>query len=1020
MTLTRLALRRPVTTCMFFACWVVVGLMATDRLPLERFPDIEFPGLFLQLPYRNATPDDVERRITRPVEEALATLPGIQQLNSESTDNGAGIFLRFNWGDDLSARGVEARDKIDGVRADLPRDLDRITVRRFSTGDEPILILRLSSISRDLGNSYELLERNLKRRLERLEGVARVDLSGVEQKQVRIELSAERLAAHRIDLPTLAAQLQRANFSMTAGELLEGRQRWFVKPESRFDSLDAIREVVIGDHGLRLGDIAEVIYADPVMTYGRRLNREYAVGVSVFLETGSNLVAATEAVEREVAHIRNLPEMADIQLYEMDNQAADVKRSLAELVNAGLIGALLSIFVLYLFLRDVVMTLIVTSAVPLALTITLAAMFFMDYSLNVLTLMGLMLAVGMLVDNAVVVTESIFTERARGQSPEAATVAGVNSVGLAVVAGTLTTAIVFLPNLFGEQNNISIFLSHVAITICVSLLASLLIAITLIPQLTSRLPARRVAQGATWVDGLASLHHRSLRRALQHPGWGALAMLVILGSVVFPFSQVKVDLFPSSDGDRLFLRYNVNNIYALKTVEAAVETIEDHLYAHQDAYAFHSLYTYFDQGRAETSILLHPAAERTRTTAEIRDAIRDALPPLAIAKPSFEVQRGGAQRRTIEIWGESSSELRPLANDAAAILRRLPQLKDVRVNVEAADWEVQVRVDRERARSLGLSSQSVAEVVAGAMRGTELRPYRTETGEVPLLLQFRREDRADLDALAALPLNTPNAGSVMLGTTATLAIEDVPGTIRRQDRRANLSVEFTAVEGVSAAEVRTLVEQTLNNLRFPPGYGWTYGRAFSDDEESMAAMILNLLLALILIYLVMAALFESTLLPTAIITGIAFSFVGVYWFFWITGTPFTLMAMIGLLILMGIVVNNGIVMIDYINRLRASGVPRDIAVVQGARDRLRPILMTAATTVLGMVPLAISSSAIAGNGPAYYPMARAIIGGLAFSTVISLWALPQIYLWLDDLRLWSGRVLSAARPPPPSATGASG
>jgi hydrophobic/amphiphilic exporter-1 (mainly G- bacteria), HAE1 family len=1011
-SLTALALRRPVTTCMFFACWVVVGLIGAERLPLERFPDIEFPGLFLQLPYRNTTPEDVERTITRPVEEALATLPGIQQMNSESSDNGAGIFLRFNWGDDLAARGVEARDKIDGVRADLPRELERITIQRFSAGDEPIITYRLSATDRDLGNSYELLERNLKRRLERLPGIARVDLYGAEQKQVRIELNAERVAAHRVDLRTLAGLLQGANFSLTAGELVEGQQRFFVKSEARLESLDAIRDFVIGPNGLRIRDIAEVVYADPVLAYGRRLNREYAVGVSAFKETGANLVAAVEAIQAEVADIRQLPEMAGVQLYEMDNAASDVKRSLNDLVEAGLMGAALSILVLYFFLRDTVMTLIVTSAVPLALTITLAVMYFAGYSLNILTLMGLMLAVGMLVDNAVVVTESIFSERAKGLDARAATFAGVGGVSLAVVAGTLTTAIVFLPNIIGEQNNITVFLSHVAITICVSLLASLLIALTLVPQLTTRLPPRREPPRQTWVDQLAVLHQRTLRFALRHSGWGALLMLLMAGSIVIPASQVKADMFPPSDGDRLFLRYNVNNVYALATVEAAVATIEDHLYAHQEAYEFESLYSYFDQGRAETSIILKPLAERRRSTAELRETIRKELPLLAIAKPSFEQQRGGAQKLSVEVWGEAHAELRPLANDAAALLRRLPQLSDVRINAEAEDWEVQVRVDRERARSLGLSSQSVAEVVAGAMRGTELRPYRTPSGEVPLLLQFRRSDRADLDALAALPLNTPNAGTVMLGTAATLNVADVPGKISRQNRRASLSIEFSPAEGSSADEAKKAVQTLLAELSFPAGYGWSFGQAFDDEAESMQGMVINLLLALALIYIVMAALFESTLLPTAIITSIAFSFIGAYWFFFLTGTTFTLMAMIGLLILMGIVVNNGIVLIHHINELRRDGMDRMEAVLVGSRDRLRPILMTAATTVLGMVPLAVSTTGIGGNGPAYFPMARAIIGGLSFATLISLWALPQIYLWLDDLRNWSGRIVAAGRRAP--------
>ncbi|MFP5357025.1 MAG: efflux RND transporter permease subunit [Gammaproteobacteria bacterium] len=1011
MTLTALALRRPVTVCMFFACWVVVGLLASQRLPLERLPDIEFPGLFVELPYRNATPEDVERHITRPVEEALATLPGIQRMNSESRDTGAGVFVQFDWGDDLAARGVEARDRIDSIRQSLPADLERVRVRKFSAGDEPMMTYRLSSDARDLGASFDLLNRNLKRRLERLEGVSRVDLYGVEQKQVRIELNAERVAAHRVDLLGLAKTLGAANFALSAGDLTQDGTRYYVKPEGRLDSLEAIRAFVIGPGGLRLGDIAEVVFADPVLAYGRHLNRQYAVGVSIFKETGANLVDVAQRVEAEVSAIRELPEMSGVNLYLMDDQATDVKRSLEELIEAGLVGALLSILVLYLFLRDLKMTLIVTASVPLSLTITLAAMYFFGFSLNILTLMGLMLAVGMLVDNAVVVTESIFTERAHyPDDPAAATLAGVRGVGLAVTAGTLTTAIVFLPNIFGEQNNITVFLSHVALTICVSLLASLLVAVTLIPQLTTRMRVAAVTAGSDWVHALARAHGRLLRWTFGHRWLAALIVIAVLCSVVVPAGLVKADMFPQSEGNRLFLRYNINNVYAVAKVEEAVDTIENYLYDRLDEFEIESVYSYFDQGRAESSILLRPEAQRSKSTAEIRELIRKDLPRLAIGEPSFDANRSGAEGKlSVQIYGETSTRLRAVAQEALAILRQLPDLTDVRIVAEAEDWEVQVRVERERARQLGFSSQQVAEVVAGAMRGTELRPFRTATGEAPMLLQFRREDRANLDALSALPLLSPQGNTVSLGTVARLGIADVPGTIRREDRRTSLNIEFNTREGVTAEDAKKSLERVLGQMQFPAGYGWGYGRAFDNEQESMQVMVVNMLLALALIYLVMAALFESTLMPAAIVTGIGFSFIGVYWFFLLTGTSFSFMAMIGMLILMGIVVNNGIVLIDHVTHLRGQGLSREEALLQGSRDRLRPILMTAGTTVLGMVPLALSQTTIGGGGPPYYPMARAIIGGLTFSTVISLWLLPVIYVWLDDLHQWARRVLARAR-----------
>ncbi|TJY60016.1 efflux RND transporter permease subunit [Sinimarinibacterium sp. CAU 1509] len=1021
MNLTQLSLKRPVTVAMFFVCMTVIGMIAGQRLPLEFLPDIEFPGLFVEVPYRNSTPEEVERRITRPIEEALATLPGIERMHSESTDSGANVFLQFDWGQDLAIKGVEARDKIDSVRNSLPQELERIQVHKFEAGSIPVLTLRVSA-ERDLSNAYDMLERNLKRRLERLPGISKVELYGVEPKEVRIELAADRVAAHGIDLRELGKTLQKANFALTAGDYVEAGKRYYVKPEGRFESLDAIRAVVIDRRGLRLGDIADVEYTDPVRTYGRHLDGHYAIGLNIFKETGANMVEVADRAMAELDAVRALPEMAGISLYVMDNTADAVRKSLDDLVQAGLIGALLSIIVLYAFLRDWKMTAIVTSAVPLSLMITLAAMYFLGFSLNILTLMGLMLSVGMLVDNSVVVTESIFSERSRNADPVSATLNGVRGVALAVALGTLTTAIVFLPNVFGVQNEITIYLSHVAVTICVSLAASLLIALTLIPQLTTRFRSESNNSGGRWIERLAHAYARVLGWTLRHPAWTGLFIVLTLASVAVPAALVKQDMFPEDSGKRLFLRYNVNSVYSLSKVEEAVNTVEAYLFKNKERFEIESVYTYFDLGRAESSIILKDPDQLSQKPKQIRDEIRKGLPKIAIGDPSFEENRqGSGEKLSVQIFGESSEYLRDVAREAERVMRQIPGLTDVRLNTTAEDWEVRVRVDRDKARLYELSSQDVAEVVAGAMRGVQLRPYRTPTGEVEMVLQFRREDRLNLDALRALPVVTPKGERVTLSTLAELSIGDVPGKIERDDRHTALTIDFGTAEGTTAEDARKHVRETLDQMQFPPGYSWGYGRAFDDDQESMQTMVQNMLLAIACIYIVMAALFESVLAPTAIISSILFSFIGVFWFFLATGTDFSFMAMIGMLVLMGVVVNNGIVLIDHINQLRERGIDRREAVLHGSRDRLRPILMTAATTVLGMVPLALNDTTLGGNGPAYFPMARAIIGGLVFATFISLLVLPTIYLALEDMGHWGRRTLHRARhwwPRPPGAAAA--
>jgi hydrophobic/amphiphilic exporter-1 (mainly G- bacteria), HAE1 family len=1024
MKLTEISLRRPVTVSMFFACMTLIGIMGARELPLEFLPDIEFPGLNVNIPYRNSTPEEVERRITRPVEEALATLSGIERMESTSRDDGAEISIRFRIGEDMAVKGIEARDKLDAIRASLPADIERINVFKFAATDIPMLQLRLSA-ERDLKGAYEMLERNLKRRVERIDGVSRVDLYGVEKKEIRIELAADRIAAHGVDLRALAETLKAANFALAAGDVREGGRRYYVKPEGRFSRLEDVENFVVNARGLRLGDIATVRHTQPRQTYERHLNRKYAIGLAVYKEAGANLVATSDRVMAEIEDVKRLPEMAGVRIVLFDDQATSVRTSLADLVEAGLIGAVLSLIILYAFLRDWRTTLIVAVAVPLSLVITLAAMFFLGYSLNILSLMGLMLSVGMLVDNAVVVNEAIF--KARGEHPEnpvGAALGGVNSVGLAVTLGTLTTAIVFLPNIFGRQDEITMYMSHVAVTICISLGASLLVAITLIPQLTTRIPA--TTRGApAWISRLSDRYVKVLEWTLHHRGRTWLFIVLTLASAAVPFAAgLKVDMFPQEGSDRLFMDYRLDNTYPLDKVRESVDSVEEWLMANREALDLEQVYSYFDIGRAITLLYLKDKEQRTRTPQQIQQAVREGLPKIPIGQPTFESSRGGgAEQLAVQVSGESSARLREVANDVVAVLRRVPGLVDVRANAGATGWEMRVRVDREKARLHGLSSQQVAEVVAGAMRGTPLRPYRTASGEVEMILELRREDRTDIDALRALPLLAANGSRIALDAVAELSIGDVPGDIRREDRRTSLRIQFGTADKVTAEDARARVAAVLGELQFPPGYGWGFGRAFEDDQEAQNTMLVNMLLALACIYIVMAALFESVLAPSAIITGIFFSFVGVFWFFLATGTTLSFMAMVGMLVLMGVVVNNGVVLIDHVHQLRESGLAREQALIRGSRDRLRPILMTAGSTILAMVPIAVGETTIGGNGPPYFPMARAVIGGLLFATVVSLVVLPTIYVSLEDVGHWgrrvfrraAGRPLSGALPDPGAA-----
>lgn len=1012
MKLTEISLRRPITIVMLFISLAAFGVISSRLLPLEMWPEIQFPGTFIQVPYQGSSPEEVERLITRPIEEALATMSGIQRMRSTSSRDSAEIGLFFGWDVDASVKGMEVMDKIDSIRHTLPDDVDRVFVFRGSTNDQPIMVLRLASDQVDLANAYDLLDRNLKRRLERIDGVSQVQIEGVEPWEIRVELLPERLSAHSVSIAEVTRILERANFSVTAGEITDDGRRLRVHPKGEFENVDDVRNLLIRPN-LRVSDVADITFGSRERNYGRHLDQSYAIGLSITKETGANMVEVAERVIDEIEKIGELPQMRGIRMFFLDNAAQSVKQSLSDLMKAGVMGALLSLVVLYLFLRQMATTLTVTLAVPFSLTITLAAMYFFGISLNILSMMGLMLAIGMLVDNAVVVSENIFRQKQlEPHDPQGATLRGVKEVSTAVTAGTLTTIIVFLPIVFGEKIDITVFLEHVAVTIIVSLVASLFISLTVIPMIAARINAPPPQPGGL-IERLRNRYLRFLPWSLHHRAFIFFMAFVvlILGFVVMASPLVKKDMFPQDTERRLFMQYNLDGIYTLERVEEAVDQIENYLYGNQETFEIRSVYSYFDPDRGQSTILLKEAEDGAqKSVEEIKELIRKDLPEIIIGKPSFDFnQSGNEDGISIQLMGESSDVLFSLGENVARILESAEGLTDVRSDLTGGDREVRVIVDRERASSYGLSPQQIAQAISIAMRGQNLREFRGETGEIGVKVEFHGRGEQDLSDLENLPLITASGQRLPLTAVANLEIRQGPTQIVREDRATSITLRGGLEKDATMEAVRPRIENLMNTLDLPAGYRWSFGRGFDRSDKTQNIMMENMLLAVLLILIVMAALFEAVLQPLGILLSIVFSIVGVFFFFALTGTTFSFMAMIGILILMGVVVNNGIVLVDHINNLRREGHARFDAIVNGCSDRLRPILMTVSTTVVGLAPLAFSTTQVGGGGPAYFPMARAIIGGLVFSTIVTLIILPAVYVLLDDMGRWGTRTWQEAR-----------
>ena len=1009
---TRLALQRPVTTIMIALAVLAVGLISTKLLRLEAMPDITFPGMQVVIPFPGSTPEEMELLVVRPVEEALATLSGIEEIRATAGSDQAQFTVLFDWDRDPETAAFEVRTKIDSIRSQLPAAADRVLMFAFSASDEPVVVIRIAS-DQDLTDQYDTLEKFLKRPIERLDGVARVELEGVQPRELRVLVDPDRIAAYGIDVQALRTLLERSNFSVSAGEITENGQRFTVRPIGEFRTIADVRDLIVQDN-VRLSDVAQVALVAPDLSIGRHIDGRPAVGIDVYKSTQANVVDVADRVLAAVDAARAAPQLQGIEILVVGNQADSIRQSLRELRNAGLIGAGLSFVMLLLFLRHMPTTLIVSLAVPASLLVTLGAMYFLGFTLNILTMMGMLLAIGMLVDNSVVITESIFRHRQLDPgNPVEATVAGVKEVGIATLAGTFSTIIVFLPLVFGEKNQMSIFLVHVAVPIVIAMVASLVVAQTLIPMLAARMPPPPGVSETSLFGRLQRRYTATLAWALDHPKWMALATVLLLVSPVplFALKLAKVDPFPQEASRTVFLAYHLNGSYPMERVEQAVNRIEAYIESNRERFDVETYYSVWLADEAYTRLYLKPKEEAAVPAAEVMRRISEGLPEIIIGKPSFQFEQGaaGSTTFTLQLAGESTERLATISHEVARRLSSVPGLEAVRSEAGTGDEEVQVIVNRDRAAQLGVTTQQVALTVTGAMRGDKLPELRATEREITMRLAFRESDRQSVDDLAKVPIMLPDGSRTELGAVADFQVRPSDREIERVNRLTTVIVNANLAKGTTMEDARKRVEPIMNDYPLPAGYSWKFGRGFDENEKAVQTMAQNMVLAVVLIFLVMAALFESTLYPLSIITSILFAIVGSIWFLTLTGTTITMMAMIGFMILIGVVVNIGIVLIAHVIDLRESGLSRHDAIMQAGRDRLRPIVMTVLTTLLGMMPLAIGDAQIGGSGqgPAYYPMARAIIGGLGFSALVSLLIVPMFYVWFDDLNLWRKRVFSA-------------
>jgi len=1048
--LSGFSIRYPVTICMILVSMLLLGLVSQIKIPLVLFPSINAPQINIVVPYPNSTPEQIQEEITKPLEEALATIPNIQRINSRSSADQSFIRLSFDWGQDIDIIRAEARELVEQVRKDLPEDVDRILVQNFSTNDIPIIEGRISS-GQDLRGSYDLLDLRIKKPLESVPGVAEVTIGGVEPREIDVDLKLDAIKRYRVDVDRLFRTLDGTNLNLTLGKLNDSSRRFRVVSKGAIHSLDELKRFPVNESGLVLEDVAEVVLREPELDYGRHLNGEFAIALTIRKSSDANTV---ETVARVLQKIRNLDEdplLEGVEILIWHNAGEEITKSLSGLLNAGILGALLAVGVLFLFLRKVGPTLLIGLCIPFSIIAAIGFLYLMGRTLNVLSMMGLMLATGMLVDNAVVVLESIQQKLDKGYDRVSAACLGTQEVIRAVVAATLTSVIIFVPLVFGQETNLTIFLGHTGVAIMITLFCSLFISLTLIPLgiarflgPTKKKPVRsagRTGRGngilavvgkqvvrilGSVYEGKPSSRKPVVECYLSSMDW-CLRRRYLVGLLIVPviivisfqvLGTLPESSFDSEEMREMRIQYEFSENYHYRKIETDyVIPVENFLSENREEFRIRDVYSYYGNNEAQTSVYFHEEGLGVEDLRRIREEIAEGLPRIPGAEIRLGIQEGGENRNWIgvNIFGEDSSRLVGLAKEARKRLKKNGDFSEIHTALDRGEQEVQLVLNRSLAKRYGITPQSVSNILSIILRGREIRGYQSADGEVSIWVKLQAGDREDLGDLLSMVVGSNDQGrQILLSQVVDLRIVRTPGSIEREDRKTYTSI-YANYTGESFDEGKALITEVMDSLEYPDGYAWSYGfwtqRAGEENQEFM----FNILLALFMVYFVMASLFESLAHPFSIMISLLFAFVGVAWFLLITSTPFNIMSMIGSLILIGIVVNNGIVLIDHINNFREQGFDRMRAIREGCRERFRPILMTAATTVVGLTPLAIGSSSL--FELRYFPMARTLMGGLIASTVLTLVVLPTYYSLVDDFaaglrRLW--RSSSAADTPSPA------
>ena len=1012
MNLPEFSIRRPVSVIVVMLIFLTIGVISILKLPLEMMPDISFPGLMVQIPYPSSSPEEVERTITRPLEDILSTINNLESISSTSSSSSSRIHMQFKGGTNMDLITMQIRDKIDQIYDQLPDDIENIRIRRFSFNDRPVINFSLA-LPGDLENLYYWSESYITHQLERIEGVANVDIRGIRNKVLTVYLRPEVFYSSSIRITDLINTIRNNNINISAGYVEEGPMRFVTRIPGELKILEDVKNLPVSNKGLKIADVAHVTYDYPVKEDFNRLDGNETVRFQIYRASNANIVDVCNKVKVTMAGIKETePELQNMTVIFYRDQSEDILKSLKALTISGVIGGLLAVFVLLFFLRKFRSTIIIAIAIPMAIVFTFSfiylyrVIFSVDISINIISLSGLMIAVGMLVDNSVVVLENIFRLRQEKQySPLKASITGASDVARAVTASTLTTLVVFVSLGFISQSGFGRFMKDFALTISLALIASLLVSLSFIPLAASRLLSGKTREKARWLVKLTAIYESVISFSIKN--WKTKLLMVGLALGIFftsyhIFKNIEREYISSSDEREIDISIFMPRSFTLEEMKALFKNYEEILLSRKEELAIKHLEAEFGlrnmrQGRFRGRLELALEEEGPSVT-EIKERLKNLLPRRAGIEYEYGQRfgRGGHFRGiNVELIGLDYTKLTELAPTVIEKLRTVKNVEDVTSDLEGGDTQLMVQVDRKKAQSSGVSSRMVAQTISSSLSERPIGKFKTENREIDIILKIQGEEGFTEEDLRniSLPIQSTR---IPISAISTISYRMGSTSIRKENKKSKLIIRInTKSQGIMA--ISEDIRRTMSTIQFPEGYTWSLGAGWRRFQESQGESNMAIILALIFIYIIMASLFESFVHPFTILLTVPLALFGVAVFFTLTNITLNTTSYLGLLTLFGIVVNNGIILIDHIRTLRKSGMGKNEAIVQGGKDRMRPIIMTAITTIFGVLPLALPFllpqffEAAGRRAQMWAPISVAIIGGLTTSTFFTLIFLPTFY-----------------------------